>query len=217
MAADANASEATPMAALLSIDSLPRRQNLAEAIEHLQPARMRAGMLRERLQNVLIERQPRRAANIRERNRHERFARPARIVPRLHGVDLIARAVRGRKRVDDALRPNDLLVHTDAPAIAERRIMDAPMKPAARPRIQLRELDRAAARRIPLHQQLWLRPGVEHTLARRIEHALDADRARRFIDSCGHGVSSPSSTAHRGDRTLRPRTAGSPPSSCTRP
>src|SRR5262245_19081753 len=178
---------------------------------------MRAGVLRKRFENVLFKRQPRRTANIRKRDRHQCFARPARIVTRLHGLDLIARAVGSREGVDDALRSNHLFVYADAPAIAERRIVDAPMKTAARPRIHLDERYGAAARRIPLQQLLGLRPGVEHALARGIEHALDADRASVFIDSCGHDVASPSSTTHRGDRTLRPRTAGSRPSLRTRP
>src|SRR6185436_9118216 len=217
MTADANAREATPMAALLTIARLPHAHDLGKAIEHLQPARMRTGVLGKRFRNVLLERQQRRAANLRKRDRHERLTRPPRIMSRLRGLDLVPGAVSRRERAHDALGPDDLLVHADTPAIAERRIVDAPMKPTTRPRIELHELDRAAARRVPLHQILGPRPRVKHELTRCVEPALDTQRAGVVSVSCGHGVASPSSRKHRVDRTLRPRTAGSPPSSRRRP
>src|SRR4029453_15896088 len=92
--ADANAREATPSAALLTIARVPHANDLGEAIEHLQPARMRTGGLGQRLQNVLLERQPPRPTNLRKRDGHERLTRPPRIMSRLRGLDLVPRAVR---------------------------------------------------------------------------------------------------------------------------
>src|SRR5262245_36321253 len=127
---DASARAAMPMK-VLRIGRSSLRYDRRHAIEHLEPARVRARVPGERFGDRLLERELRAAPHLRERDGHDRLAWPPRIVTGLHRLDLVPVAVGRRERVDDALRPHDLAVNTDDPAIAEPRIVDAGMKAPA--------------------------------------------------------------------------------------
>ena len=82
---------------VLRIGRGSRRDCGGHALEHFQPARMRAGVPGERLRYGLLEREVRAAPHLRERHSDDRLARPARIVTRLRRLDLISLAVGGRE------------------------------------------------------------------------------------------------------------------------
>src|SRR5437763_6031126 len=128
-----------------------------EALQAACPARLMRVARAFRLEQRLMEREPRLAApGIGERHRHERL------------VAEIAGGVFPGKGEDEALRRHDLAVDA-APAMSRAlRRAHAGSVGAARPCIHLAGDRRETLRPPPLRRLLRIGPGREYNLARRI-------------------------------------------------
>ena len=106
-------------------------QLFVQPIQHLDPARMRPGALRQRFLDGLAQGELRPAAEIGEGHRHGRLARPLRVHPDVRRPDQVAALVRDGHGVDDPLRCDDLAIDAFAPAVVTLGNLDAGVKGTA--------------------------------------------------------------------------------------